>query len=205
MMKKLSYRVTLATIAVAILMVSGATAISQQEHSGMPPSSQPSQSTKPHHQQGMMDMSAMMQEPHHVLAMAYKDNLVNFAKALHQEASQTKPMNPEFAREAVAEMKRSFDQIQQHHRDHMKTMDMKTMDEKMKAQMADMMKQMDARHTAIQEHLAALDKEAHTSAPDSKSIATHAAELLKQFDGMSKMHGGAMDHKMAGPKEHKMN
>ena len=200
MMKKLSYKVTLATIAATILMVSGAAAITQQEHSGMPPSSQPSQGTKPHHQQGMMDMSAMMQEPHHVLAMAYKDNLMNFAKALHHEASQTKPMNPEFAREAVAEMKRSFGQMQQHHRDHMKTMDMNTMDDKMKAKMADRMKQMDAHHSAIQEHLDALDKEAHTSAPDSKSIAAHVAELLKQCDGMSKMHGGAMDHKMADPK-----
>ena len=200
MMTKLSYKVTLATIAATILIVSGAAAITQQEHSGMPP---PSQGTKPHHQQGMMDMSAMMQEPHHVLAMAYKDNLVNFAKALHHEASQTKPMNQEFAREAIAEMKRSFDQMQHHHRDHMKTMDMKTMDDKMKAKMADRMKQMDAHHSAIQEHLDALDKEAHTSSPDSKSIATHVAELLKQCDGMSKMHGGAMDHKMADPKSTK--
>ena len=200
MMKKLSYRVTLTTIAVTILMVSGAAAISQQEHSGMPPSTQQSQDTMPQHQHGMMDMSAMMQEPHHVLAMAYKDNLMNFAKALHHEASQTKPMNLEFAREAVTEMKRSFGKMQQHHQDHMKTMDMKTMDDTMKAKMADRMKQMDAHHSAIQEHLDALDKEAHTSAPDSKSIATHVAELLKQCDGMSKMHGGAMDHKMADPK-----
>lgn len=200
-MKKLSYKVTLATIAATILIVSSAAAIPQQEHSGMAPASQPSQGTKPHHQQGMMmDMSAMMQEPHHVLAMAYKENLVNFAKALHHEASQAKPMNLEFAREAVAEMKRSFDQMQQHHQAHMKTMDMKMMDDTMKAGMADRMKQMDAHHSAIQEHLAALDKEVHASAPDAKSIATHAAELLKQFDGMSKMHGGAMDHKMADPK-----
>jgi polyhydroxyalkanoate synthesis regulator phasin len=200
MMKKLSYGVTLATIAATILMVSGAAASSQQEHSGMPPSSQQSQDTMPQHQQGMMDMSAMMREPHHVLAMAYKDNLVNFAKALHHEANQTEPINPEFARAAVAEMKRSFDQMQQHHQDHMKTMD-----EKMKAQMADMMKQMDAHHSAIQEHLDALDKEVHTSAPDSKSIATHVAELLKHCDSMSKMHGGAADHKMPEPKDDKMN
>ncbi|MDP9263451.1 MAG: hypothetical protein M3O85_03915 [Acidobacteriota bacterium] len=200
MMKKLSYRVTLATIAVTILMVSGAAAISQQEHSGMPQSSQPSQGTMPQHEQGMMDMSAMMQEPHHVLAMAYKDNLVNFAKALDHEASQTKPINLEFARAAVAEMKRSFDQMQQHHQAHMKTMD-----DTMKAKMADMMKQMDAHHSAIQEHLDALDKEVHASAPDATSISKHVAELLAHFDSMAKMHGGAKDHKMAGPKDDKTN
>ena len=182
MIKKLSYGVTLATIATAILIVSGAAAISQQGGSGMP-----------QHQQGMMDMSAMMQEPHHALVMAYKDNLVNFAKALRQEAAEAKPVSPEFARAAVAEMKRSFDQMQQHHQAHMKTMD-----EKMKTQMAGMMKQMDAHHSAIQEHLAALNKEVQTSAPVSKSISTHIAEILKHCDGITKMHAGTMDHKMAG-------
>ena len=125
---------------------------------------------------------------------------MNFAKALRQEAAGAKTVSPEFARAAVAEMKRSFDQMQQHHQAHMKTMD-----EKMKAQMAGMMKQMDAHHSAIQEHLAALDKEVQTSAPDAKSISTHVAEILKHCDGMSKMHAGTMEHNMAGPQGHKMN
>ena len=199
-MKKLSCVVTLATIAATILSVSGAAAIRQQEHSGMPPSSKQSQGQMPQHQQGMMDMSTMKQEPHHLLATAYKDNLVNFAKALRQEAAGVKPVNPEFARAAVAEMKRSFDQMQQHHQDHMKTMD-----EKMKAQMAGSMKQMDAHHSAIQEPLAALDKEVQTSAPDAKNISKYTAEILKHCEGMSKMHAGTMEHKMAGPQDHKMN
>ena len=186
-MKKLSYILTLATIAATILIVSGAAAISQQKQGPMPTGK------ISNNQQGMMDMSAMMQEPHHVLAMAYKDNLANFAKALHHEANQAKPINPEFARAAVAEMRRSFDQMQQHHQAHMKTMD-----DKMKAQMAGMMKQMDAHHSAIQEHLAALNKEVQTSAPVSKSISTHIAEILKHCDGITKMHAGTMDHKMAG-------
>lgn len=191
-MRKPSHVVTFATIAATILIASGAAAISQHDMSKMPESGKKSQ--------GKMAMSAMKQEPHHLLAMAYKDNLVTFAKALQHEASQTKPINPEFVRAAVAEMKRSFDQIQAHHQDHMKTMD-----DKMKAQMAGMLKQMDAHHAAIQEHLAALDKEARTSAPDAKNISTHVAEILKQCDGMTKMHGATMDHKMAAPKEHKMN
>ena len=191
-MKTLSCVVTLATIAATILIVSGTAAISQEGHSGI---SQHSKQSR-----GMMDMSAMMQEPHHVLAMAYKDNLVNFAKALRHHAVEAKAVSPDFARPAVAEMKRSFDQMQQHRQDHMKTMD-----EKMKAQMSDKTKQMDAHHLAIQEHLVALDKEVHTSAPDAKSISSNISELLKQCDGMAKMHGGAMDHKMARPKDQKTN
>ena len=199
-MKKLSYIVTLATIAATILMVSGAAAISQQGGSGMPPSSKQSQGKMPQHQQGMMDMSAMKQEPHHLLAMAYKDNLVNFAKALRHHAAEAKTVNPEFARAAVAEMRRSFDQMHRHHQDHMKAMD-----EKMKAQMAGMMKQMDAHHSAIQEHLAAVDKKVQTSAPAAKGIAMHVAEILKHCDGMAMMDAGTMEHKMAGPKDHKMD
>lgn len=200
MKKTLSYVVSLATITTMILIVSGTVAISQEGHSGMPQHSKQSQGKMPHHTQGMMHMSAMMQEPHHVLAMAYKDNLVTFAKALRHHAAEAKTINPEFARTAVAEMKRSFDQMQQHHQDHMKTMD-----EQMKAHMADMMKQMDAHHLALQEHLAALDKEVHTGAPDARSISNHIAEILKHCDGMAKMHGGGMDHKMAGPKDQTMN
>lgn len=184
-MKKLSCVVTLATIAATILIVSGAAAISQQGHSGMP-----------QHQQGMMDMSAMKHEPHHLLAMAYKDNLVNFAKALRQEAAGAKTVNPEFARAAVAEMRRSFDQMLEHHQDHMKTMD-----EKMKAQMADIMMQMHAHHAAIGEHLAALEKEVQAAAPDAKRVSEHVTEILKQCEGMSKMHGGTKEHEMAAPKK----
>lgn len=204
-MRKLSCGVTLAAITVTILVVSGAAATGQQGHSGMPPSGKQAQGKMAQHQPGMMDMSAMKEEPHHVLAMAYKDNLVNFAKALHHEVNQTKPLNPEFARDAVAEMRRSFDHMLAHHRDHMKAMDMKAMDEQMKSRMADMMKQMDAHHSAVGVHLTALEKEVQAAAPDAKGVSEHVAEILKHCDGMAKMHGGAMDHKTAAPKEHKMN
>ena len=200
MTKTLLYVVTLASIAATFHLVSGAAAIGQQGHSRMTPGSKQSQGTMPRHQQDMMDMSAIRQEPHQVLAMAYRDNLVTFAKALRHHAAEAQSVNPEFARPAVAEMKRSFDQMQQHHQDHMKTMD-----EAMKARMADMMKQMDAHHSPIQEHLAVLDKEVHASAPHARSISQSIAGILKHCDGMSKMQAGTMKHKMAGPKDHGMS
>jgi len=200
MIKKLSYVVTLATIAATILIASGAAAISQQGHSGMPQRSKQSQGGMPQHRQSMRDMSAMMQDPQYVLAMAYKENLVNFAKALHHEAHQTKPINPEFARAAVAEMRRSFDLMLEHHQDQMKAMD-----EQWKSRMADTMEQMDAHHAAIGEHLTALEREVQAAAPDEKGVSEHVAEILKQCDRMSKMHGRTMKHKMATPKDHKMD
>ena len=116
--------VILAIISTAIRITSTVAATSPQEPAGM------SQSTMAKNQDAMMDMSEMMQEPHHQLAMAYKQNLENFAKALRDEAAKTATVNPEFARAAVAEMKRSFDLMQQHHQDHIKTID-----EKMKARL----------------------------------------------------------------------
>lgn len=180
-MKKLSYGTTLATIAATILIVSGATALS------------------PQHKQGKMDMSAMKQEPHHVLAMAYRDNLLTFAKALREHAAKATAINPEFSRAAVAEMRRSFDQMHQHHQDHMAAMS-----EQMKTHMADMIQQMRTHHTAAGEHLTALESEVQAATPVASKVSEHIAEVLKHCEAMSSMKAGTMDHKMAGPKDHKM-
>jgi hypothetical protein len=186
MMKMRPHKAILAVIGFAIITAGGLKAAPQQKQTEMP--------------KGMMDMSAMMNEPQHQLAMAYKENLVNFAKALHQQAADTNTVSPQFARDAVAEMKRSFDQMQEHLQDHMKTVD-----EKMKAHMADMMKKMDAQCDAIKDDLAALDKEVQTSAPDSKTVSKYVDDILKNCDDMSKMHDDMMTHEMAMPKDHKMN
>ena len=56
---------------------------------------------------GMKDMhgmSGMMTGPHHVLAMAYHQNLATFAKSLHEQTMQASSVNVEFARAAVTEM-----------------------------------------------------------------------------------------------------
>jgi len=185
-MKKLFYGIALSAIAATTLIASAAGTSAHQDKDKMA--------------QGMMDMSPMMNEPHHQLAMAYRENMVNFAKTLRQATTDTTTVNAPFAHAAVAEMKRSFDQMQEHHKDHMKAMD-----EKMKADMAGMMKDMDAKTEAIKQDLAALDKEVDTSAPDSKRISSLVDDILKNCDGMSKMHGGMMDHKMPETKDHKMN
>lgn len=181
------YTIILAIISTLIPITSTIAATSPQDPGGMP------HSTMAKNQDVMMDMSAMMQEPHHQLAMAYKQNLENFAKALRDEAAKTATVNPEFARAAVAEMKRSFDLMQQHHQDHLKTVD-----DKMKAHMSDMMKQMETQDAAIKESLAGLDKEVQNSTPESKAISQYVEIILKNCD-MSKMHGDMMKDPMAQP------
>jgi superoxide dismutase len=89
--------------------------------------------------------------------------------------------------------------MQQHHQDHMKTID-----ERMKAQMADMMKQMEAQDLAIKEALAGLDRVVQNSAPDSKNISTYVDDIPKNCD-IPKMHGEIMKDNMGGHTDHKMN
>jgi hypothetical protein len=189
-MKALSTVVT-ATVAATILLVNSATANSQPAQTGTPATTTQAPAPMPMHPQGMMGMAAMQGEPHHLLAMAYKDTLVTFAKSLRQGTTGATTVDTVFARAAVEEMTRSFAQMQLHHLDHAKAMD-----EKMKASMADMMTQMDTHHAAIQEHLTALEQDVQASAPDAKSITTHATAIITQCEGMSKMQAGTMPHKM---------
>lgn len=128
-------------------------------------------------------MHKMAREPHHMLAMAYKDNLVAFAKTLRLPAGQPEAVNPVLARAAVAEMRRSFGLMKQHCQDQMMTMNADT-----KTQMAKMMQQMDTKIMAIGDQLAALEREISYSTLDAKKISGIAGKIIHECDQMAKMH-----------------
>jgi cytochrome c556 len=177
-----------ATAGLLALLMSGVTAIGTAQA--------PTQSAAkmPQHQEGMkgmQGMSGMMEGPHHVLAMAYRDNLVTFARALRAQVAQSKTVNLDLARPAVAEMRRSFDQMKQHHRAQMAMMGDQT-----KPAMSGTMQQMESHMTALGEHLTALESEVNSSTPDPKKVSEHATEILKQCADMSAMHGKAKPHQM---------
>lgn len=149
----------------------------------------------------MLGMAGMMAGPHQALAMAYRDNLATFARALHADVARSKTVNLELARPAVTEMKRSFDQMRQHHQAQMSMMgdQMKSpMSEKTSKpamggmpSMPEMMQKMETHLTALGEHLAALEGEVQKSAPIPSKVSEHTAEILKHCDGMMKMPGKA--------------
>ncbi len=140
---------------------------------------------------GMQEMAGMPHGPHHMLAMAYRDNLVTFAHALHSDVTRSKTVNLELARPAVAEMRRSFDQMRQHHQAQMSTMT-----SEMKSSMAGMMQDMEKHVTALGEHLTALETEIQASAPAPAKVSEHTAEILKLCEGMMKMPAKAKAHPM---------
>ena len=143
------------------------------------------------HKTGMPGMASMPEGPHHVLAMAYGTNLATFAHALHDDVARTKKVNPDVAGPAVAEMRRSFDQMQQHHQAQASMMT-----DQMKSSMAGMMHDMETHVTALGEHLTALEAELRTTAPVPAKVTEHTAEILKLCDGMMKMAGKGMAHPM---------
>ena len=187
-MKTLKHSMIPAAASLLALLMCGATA------TGMAQTPTPSPGTMPQHQEGMngmQGMSGMMEGPHHVLAMAYRDNLATFARALRAQVAPSKTVNLDLARPAVAEMRRSFDQMKQHHQAQMTMMGDQT-----KPAMSGTMQQMETHLATLNEHLTALESEVNASTPDPKKVSEHATEILKQCAGMSAMSGKAKPHQM---------
>ena len=166
-------------VAIFTLVVASAIgAAAQHEHHTQPAQQKPAS----------MDMGKMMQEPRHVLAMAYMQNLAAFAKALHDQTDSTKTVDGEFARVAVSEMRRSFDAMQQHMADHMKSMP-----GDMQSHMGMMMQAMDTHLSAIKQSLTALEREIQADTPSATTISASAGEIVKHIGEMGHSHG---EHKM---------
>lgn len=137
------------------------------------------------------DHMMMATEPHHVLAMAYHQNLATFAKALHGQTARASSVNIEFARTAATEMRRSFDQMQQHHQEHMQTMSAA-----MQSKMKTMMQQMETHQTELNTQLTALEQEVQTTTPNAPKVSTLASSISAHLDAMSKMHRGRQGSEM---------
>jgi hypothetical protein len=184
-MKAKAYTTILAVIALMLFSAVGALAQTEHQHDAQKPSpSTGMQGKKPmQHDMSKMDMSAMINEPHHALAMAYMQNIGTFAKTLHSQAEGRSPLNAKFARAAVAEIKRSLDQMEEHHGEHMKMMS-----EEMRSHMAAMMKDMEMHRSMLKDAVSALEKDVRADQPDSKQVAADSANVLKHLDEMSKMH-----------------
>jgi hypothetical protein len=173
-MKTKGYTTILAVIALMLFGAVGTLAQTEHQHGAQKPGQ---------HDMSKMDMSSMMREPHHALAMAYMENIGTFAKTLHNQAEGSSPLNARFARAAVAEITRSLHQMEEHHGEHMKMMS-----EEMRSHMAAMMKDMEVHHSGLKAAVSALEKDVRTDQPDSRQVAADSAGVLKHLDEMSKMH-----------------
>lgn len=136
------------------------------------------------------EMAKMMQSPHHQLMMAYMRSMGDFAKTLHDEAVKPAPLDVEFARSTVAEIRHDLDAMETLHQKHMQMMSAE-----MKTKMQTMMEKMDKNRTMLKEQVSALEADVQADKPDSNKVALHASALVKHIGMMSKMGGGTKDQK----------
>lgn len=185
-MKRKAYSVILAILIMFISAVVASAQEHQHQHGEKKPPAQDAK--KDTHQHGSADVNKMMQEPHHILAMAYVENLATFTKALRNQVEATKSVDPDFARAAVGELRRSFDTMQQHLAEHSKTMPADH------GSHTGAMQAMNAHVTAIRQSLTMLEREIEAAAPQASKVLERAAEIIKHIDEMSHSHGEHKGH-----------
>ena len=173
-MKTKDYTSILAVI--ALMLFSAVGVVAHIEHQDIAQEPMPHDMSKP-------DMSAMMNEPHHALAMVYMQNAGTFAETLHDQAVANSPLDAQLARDAVAEIRRSFDEMETHRGEHMKMMS-----DEMRTKMAPMMKGMEIHHAMLEDAVSALEKDVAADHIDAKQVAADSATLLEHLDEMSTMH-----------------
>ena len=173
-MKTRAYTTILAVHAMLLCSAVAALAQAEQKHGAQKPMQ---------HGMSKTGMSSMMNQPHAALAMAYGQNIGTFARSLRRQAQGSSPLDVGFARAAVAEIKRSLDQMDDHHGEHVKTMS-----DAMRSDMAAMMKDMDMHRSMLKEAILALEKDVRADQLDAKQVAGDSGNVLKHLDEMSKMH-----------------
>ena len=170
--------------AVAILLTSSGT-VAQHKHGQSEQKKTATTGTNP-------EMAKMMQSPHHQLMMAYMRSMGDFAKTLHDQAVKPAPLDVEFARATVAEIRHDLDAMETLHQKHMQMMSTE-----MQTKMQTMMEQMDKNRSMLKEQVSALEADVQADKPDSRQVALHAGALLKHIGMMSKTCCGTKSKKPA--------
>jgi hypothetical protein len=191
-------RLILALIALALTALPGF-AVADDAAPGMPAPGMHAPGMKPEMKPTMQpgpDMhhmhQQMMQNPKHMLAMAYHKNLVTFGLALKKAAQQGPTVPRDFARATITEMRRSADQMEIYHEEAARSLPAE-----LKAQHAEMAKKMAAHLTEMRNELAQLENLAKGERVDSKEVLAHLQLLFKGCEGMCR-EGGMCHQGMQG-------
>jgi len=122
----------------------------------------------------------MAKEPNYVLVMAYQDGVLAFADALNGQTVGGGPVNVDFARAAVVEMRRGFDQMKKYNEAYMKTISAEV-----RAKSTATMQGLETHRADLNVQLTSLEAEVKLDTPDAKKIATLSASVRTHLDAMS--------------------
>ena len=173
---RMNTRALLSATAIVLVLVIPSAAWAQHKHTHSGPEKAGMKS----------EMSKMMKSPHHLLMTAHMKSMSEFARVLRDQAVKPEPLDVEFARAAVVELRHNLDAMEAIHQKHMETMSAD-----MKAKMQTMMEKMEEERTMVKDQVSALEADVLQDRPDSKRVAAHTNALLKHFGMMSQMHGGS--------------
>jgi hypothetical protein len=140
------------------------------------------QATTPSKDAMAHDQMMMANAPDYVMATAYHQSLLTFARALNQQAVGATPVNVKFARDAVTEMRRSFDMMKKYNDEYMETISAEV-----RTNTATMMQQLETHRADLNVQLSALEKEVALDTPDAKKVATLTTAVQTNLDAMSKL------------------
>lgn len=190
----------------ALLLVSAISTKAQHENHGQqkPPAQGNKQMDMQH---GSMDMSKMVGGGHDALAKAYMQNLAAFARTLMDRVESSKSVDADFARTAVAEMRRSFDVMQQHLAEYKKTMPAETQPMASTQSSAETQSHEAMGHGAmtqgadqhileIRQPLEFLEREVHSPSPRADKVSERTAAIIKHIEMMNTSSGAHKGHQM---------
>lgn len=201
----------------ALLIANAVSTTAQHENHGQqkPPAQAGQQGNKQiDMQHSSMNMSKMMEDGHDVLAMAYMQNVAAFARTLRDRVDSAKSVDADFARAAVAEMRRSFDTMQQHMTEHQRSMPAEMQSQAGMESHAAMksptgtqsgagtqshgaiMQGEDQHLLELRQTLELLEREVDSNSPRANKISERAAAIIKHIEMMAMSSGGHKDHKM---------
>ena len=153
---RVNTRAVLSAAAIMLALTIPSAAWAQHRHT-------PGEPKKPGMAGMKSEMAMMMKSPHHMLMTAHMKSMSEFARALRDQAMKPEPLDVEFARAAVAELRHNLDAMEAIHQKHMETMSAE-----MKSKMQMMMEKMDKDRSMVKDQVSALETDVQANEPDSK-------------------------------------
>lgn len=121
-------------------------------------------------------MRQMRQDRNHLMADGFRRNMLNFAQNLRFQLERGEGIDRDFAKGAVREIKRNFQELEKRHKAHKREMSVR-----MREQMSNMIREMEEYHNRIRNTLRVLENDADARAPDARQMLMHVRELEEQL------------------------
>ena len=123
----------------------------------------------------------VMRNHDNVMAVGYRQNMLNFALNLRQRLEAGGTVDRDLARNTVKEMKRNFEQMEKRHKNQKKEMGAE-----MRERMSYMFQEMEEHQNRIRATIRDLENDAAAKAPNSRQMIMHLNQLEEQIREMER-------------------